>query len=174
MPSFLGEILTRATALGAFVCYVMALALALPLTQRTTTNSTGRPVGRLFWTAGCIVFLIHVASAFHFQHHWSHAAAYRATAAQTVAIVGLDWGGGLYFNYAFTLLWVADVLWLRIFPQSYSRRDGWIKYSLQIFFAFMWLNATVVFGGPIARASGIAATLLLTWLWWKSRTRGKI
>ena len=33
------------------------------------------------------------------------------SARQTAEVFGLDWGGGLYVNYAFTAAWVADVAW---------------------------------------------------------------
>ncbi len=42
---------------------------------------------------------------------WSHAAAYAHTATQVAAGVGLNWGGGIYANYAFTALWLVEVGW---------------------------------------------------------------
>jgi hypothetical protein len=69
------------------------------------------PAARLAWTLACAFYLMHVAAAFQFHHHWSHLAAYRETAQQTAEVFGLNWGGGLYFNYAFTIVWIADALW---------------------------------------------------------------
>src|SRR5687768_15263236 len=57
-------------------------------------------VSRWLWTIACLALLAHVTCAFAFYHQWSHAAAYRHTAEQTAAMTGMNWGGGLYFNYA--------------------------------------------------------------------------
>ena len=40
----------------------------------------------------------------HWEHDWSHAAALEHTANQTQDVVGVHWGGGLYFNYGMLLL----------------------------------------------------------------------
>jgi len=101
------------------------------------------------WIAGCAFFIAHVAAAFQFQHHWSHAAAYTATAQQTESVFGLRWGGGLYFNYLLTILWIAEAIW-------------WTRSrALHAFFAFMFFNATIVFGSPFMRWFGAASILIL-------------
>src|SRR6266700_4246784 len=38
----------------------------------------------------------HVVSAFHFHHHWSHAAEYEETARRTAELFGVRSGAGLY------------------------------------------------------------------------------
>ncbi|MGE5193901.1 MAG: hypothetical protein ACM3U2_15515, partial [Deltaproteobacteria bacterium] len=53
---------------------------------------------RWLWTAACLLLWIHAACAFQIQHHWSHAEAYAHTTRQTEEFVGLEWGGGLYFQ----------------------------------------------------------------------------
>ena len=80
---------------------------------------------RLAWTVACAALLAHVACAFHFYHGWGHDAAYLDTARQTNEVFGLDWGGGLYINYALLTGWVLDVScwWLRGLD-SYRRRRG--------------------------------------------------
>jgi hypothetical protein len=92
-----GEILTHWTVRIAIALYVAGLAL----------RGYSPKWSRLAWTGGCGFYLLHVACAFEYYHHWSHANAYAATARQTAAVVGLDWGGGLYVNYAFTLVCVS-------------------------------------------------------------------
>ena len=66
---------------------------------------------RAFWTVGSALATAHSAAAFAVFHDWSHDRALIATALQTAAVTGLDWGGGLFFNYAFLLVWGADVMW---------------------------------------------------------------
>ena len=57
-----GELLTRWTVRLALTCYAGALALQL------LPASTARRVAaaRWLWTAGCVLYLAHVVSAFHF------------------------------------------------------------------------------------------------------------
>src|SRR5262245_13001294 len=139
----IGEILTRWTVRIALVCYVAALALRL--------TGQRRSYQRLAWTAGCLAYLVHVACAFHFNHGWSHAAALAETARQTEEMFGFSWGGGLYFNYVFTAVWILDVLWWWLDPPWYETRPRWIEWSVQGFLAFMFFNATVVFATGPAR-----------------------
>jgi len=106
-----------------------------------------------------LFYLAHVVAAFHFYHGWSHAAAYEHTARRTAEVVGLDWGGGLWWNYAFGAVWLGDILWRR-------GRPAWLGVAVQAFLAFMAFNATVVFETGAIRWLGLAATgvLLTTWL----------
>ena len=97
----IGTLLTVWSARIAFLLYAAALAAWL----------TGFPrAARLAWISGFLVYLSHVGSAFHFHHHWSHAAAYEETARQTAELFGIRSGGGLYFNYAFTCVWALDAI----------------------------------------------------------------
>jgi hypothetical protein len=99
---------------------------------------------RLASTTGLATYLVHVVCAFHFFHDWSHSTAYRETARQTEELFGLYWGGGLYLNYLFTMLWAADcaIAW---FP-SLSRTRAMLRarFVMHVFLSFIVLNATVV------------------------------
>ena len=86
---------------------------------RATAASALGPPGLA--ARGALVYLGHVAAAFGVHHDWSHAAAYAYTAARTEAYFGLDWGGGLWVNYAFTVIWVAEGLWWRFAPTFATR-----------------------------------------------------
>lgn len=140
-----GLLLTRGTALAAFVFYVISFVPRFP-----------HPWSRIWWSAGAAIFLAYVTCAFHFMHHWCHSDAYAATAKQTYELTGLDWGGGVYFNYVFTALWLADAVWWWGSPLSHQKRPRAISYALHGFMLFMWLNGTVVFGGPFTRWMGVA------------------
>src|SRR5262245_41719577 len=81
-----GMSLTIWTARASFAFYVLALAL------RMTNRSAA---GRVAWTMSLASLLAHLACAFHFQHGWSHRAAYEHTAQRTAETIGIAWGGGL-------------------------------------------------------------------------------
>ncbi len=116
---------------------------------------------RLLWTAGLAFYLAHVAAAFHFVHGWSHDDAWRETARQTNAIVGWNDGSGLWANYAFTLLWLADAAAWWIIGADYPRRYRRTQVGLQAMFAFLVFNATAVFGPPFWRPAVAVFGLVL-------------
>jgi hypothetical protein len=142
------EWLIRGTAWLAFALYVAAEAKK----------------SRCLNSLGCAALLLHIAAAFQFRHAWSHSAAYADTARQTTALTGWNWGGGIYINYLFAVVWMSDVArsWIR--PPSVSRSQPWI---LRGFFLFMFLNAAVVFVHGSVRWLGLLAcvTLVGVWLW---------
>ncbi len=154
-----GELLTRWTGRIAMALYIASLA------SRTFSPRWSR----LAWTAGCGLYLLHVVCAFEYYHHWSHAEAYASTARQTAATVGLDWGGGLYANYAFTLVWLADAVWWWRGMESYHARPRWIEWAVQGFLGFIAFNATVVFASGFSRWLGVAGCVLLAAVWISAR-----
>src|SRR5688572_8202567 len=105
-----GELLTKLSVWLALVAYTIGTACWLEARGRRA----GLTAARWAWTVGCAFFLVHVACAFSYFHHWSHDAAYRETARQTAELTGRHWGGGIYINYVFAAAWVAVVLrtWL--------------------------------------------------------------
>ncbi|MEX2287847.1 MAG: hypothetical protein WD648_12210 [Planctomycetaceae bacterium] len=148
----------------ALAFYFISVAALIPGGPSTRVNQLARAA----WTMGLVFYVMHVASAFHFSHGWSHAAAYEHTARRTADVVGLDFGGGLYVNYAFTLVWLLDVAWWWRDAAGYRNRPRWNSYSLHAFFAFIVFNATVVFGeGPI-RWVGLAAFTACA-VWWMAQ-----
>ena len=97
-------------------------------------------------TAGCLVYLVHVVAAFALVHDWRHAQAWEQTARETRAVTGIDWGGGVWFNYAFTLLWPVNVArwwWEWLCGRRWPR---WAAIAMETFLAFIIVNATIVFG----------------------------
>jgi hypothetical protein len=118
------------------------LALLISVSDRGSTPKRFK-LWRAAWSAACLLLLVHVLSAFHFEHGWSHAAALKHTAEQTVRVTGIDWGGGLYFNYAFLALWFLDVVFLW---QTTGNRLSTLRRVTNLACIFMVFNATVVFG----------------------------
>ena len=164
----LGELLTRWTVRAALALYVVALILRATSPRRRSTWS------RLAWTLGCLAFLLHVLCALHFVHHWSHEAAYEETARRTAEVVGFAWGGGLFANYLFTLLWMADVCWWWWDAAGYLLRPRVVEWVVQGFLGFMAFNATVVFGVGAIRWAGLAGALLLAAAWGYAARRDRL
>jgi hypothetical protein len=136
-----GEFLIRWSARLAVACY----AARLMCDVRASGPNSSR-IARWWWTIGGAIFLAHVASAFHFHHHWNHAAAFDETARRTEEMTGWNSGTGLYINEAFLVLWLTDLMiWWKnpCWPQN--RRAYWI---VQAIFAFLMIQATAVFGPP--------------------------
>src|SRR5688572_6522746 len=131
----LGSLLTQWTIRLALVCLAVYWGGHLWLLSRSTGNRKTRAeeskfaILRWIWTAGCLLFVTHVACAFHFTHHWSHAHAWHHTASETQRLMGFSFGDGIYFSYLFLLLWVADVvlLWLNV------QRPRWLVASIYVF-----------------------------------------
>ena len=158
-----GELLTRITIWLAVACYAAgSAAFALSRGRRAWDGAA-----RLVWTFACAALLAHVACAFHSYHAWSHDSAYLDTARQTNEVVGLNWGGGLYINYALMSGWVLDVAWWWLRGLDSHRRRwlplvaAWHGFLLVIFF-----NATVVFKSGPARWAGLVVCLALCVAWW--------
>lgn len=100
------------------------------------------------WLWGGAAYFIHVLAAFHFRHGWSHAAAWAATARQTAAVTGWDFGAGLWVNYCFTVAWaLAAFLWVQL--------PNWCRKIWIAWFLFMTLNGAVVFVAGPARWLGV-------------------
>jgi hypothetical protein len=182
VSGMLGALLTTWTIRAALVCYAVYVALAL------TVNKPN--LARAVWTAGCMLFVVHVACAFHFYHHWSHQAAWQKTAEETESILGVAFGDGIYFSYLFLVLWVADVVWLWTFgsrslrspetigsPHSRSARSATAvplaaggyrmpKWRLAVhgFLLFIAVNGAIIFEGGVTRVVGVPVVLALTGL----------
>jgi hypothetical protein len=157
-----GEILTRITVWLALAGYVIGASVYLLSRGRRSWDV----VARAAWTAGVISLIVHVACAYHFYHNWSQAAAYRETARQTAEVTGLDWGGGLFINYALIIGWVVDVaLWRLRGLNAYRNRPGWLVTTWQGFLFFIIFNATVIFKTGPLRWIGLCLCLWLAFLW---------
>jgi hypothetical protein len=126
-----GELLVRATAWLSGFLYAATLI----------GWGRSRPVRQLraFWTASWLVFLVHVALAFHVVHAWSHHEAWLHTEKQS------GYGDGIYLNYAVMFVWTVDVAWWWMHSTSYLRRPSWVAWSVHGFLLFMWVNAAIVF-----------------------------
>jgi hypothetical protein len=159
-------LLTRATVWLALLCYAVAVV--------TWARGEARDpiVSRLLWVLGCAFFLAHILAAFHFYHHWSHAAAAQDTQRETIERLRVNFRGGVYFNYLFALIWLVDIF-AGNFKRGFlhERNRVWFLV-LHGFFVFMIFNATVVFGRGWARpAGGVLCLIVLAALWLSRQAR---
>jgi hypothetical protein len=136
---------------------MLAYAATLGLRLWGRSNSSAR----WCWTVGFALMIAHTFAVFGVYHHWSHAEALAHTARRTVELTDWNWGGGLYFNYAFLALWGFDVLWWWLRPASYLRRPRWIEFLIQGYLSFIVVNATIVFADGIVRWASTVIFLLL-------------
>jgi hypothetical protein len=158
-----GAFLTKVTVWVAVAGYAAgAAAFALSRGRRGWDAAA-----RLAWTVACVALLAHVACAFHVYHGWSHESAYVETARQTGEVVGLDWGGGLFINYAIIIGWVIDVAWWWLAGlDSYRRRPWPLLAAWHGFLIFIIFNATVVFKDGFTRWAGLGVCLGLCVVGW--------
>jgi hypothetical protein len=140
-----GAALTIWTARAAAALYVIALVSLLRKQWATS---------RIASTLGVAAYGLHVVCAFHVFYGWSHSIAYRETARQTEELFGVRWGGGLYLNYLFTILWPAECTLSWIPSLSRSRRLIRARVLVHAFLSFMVVNATVVVWLLRARRAG--------------------
>ena len=114
------------------------------------------------FTAGALLLVGHTILAFQIRHGWSHGAALAETARRTEQMTGVASGTGLYLNYLFIALWIAEAAWWWLRPRGYLHRHRAVDVSMFAFFVFMFVNGAVVFAaGPmrIAGAAAVAAAL---------------
>ena len=98
------------------------------------------------------------------MHDWVHADAVRSTAIQTQAMFGASVGWGVYVNYLFFAVWLADAWWWRRMP-ALAERPFALTWILRGFYMVIIFNAAVVFAAPARRPLGIALVCWLAWSW---------
>lgn len=116
------------------------------------------------WLLGSFFSLLHTITTMIFAHEGSHDLAMEHIAQKTKDLMGFGFGAGIYFNYAFVVLWLADALWWIARPKSYEARANainWIVYGFMVFIAF---NGSVVFASGWIRWVSIAGFAMITWM----------
>ena len=163
-----GDLLIRNTVRLSLTWYMAAVCSMLFMGPADWAIETPRGwAARWCWTWGLLCFLVHLAMAFHFFHHWSHAHAFE----RTRQVSGV--GEGIYVSYLFTWLWGADVAYWWLSPAGYAARSRWIDRTLQAFMLFIVINGTIVFETGAIRWAGVAGLVLLAGVWWASRRSQK-
>jgi hypothetical protein len=153
-----GELLTRSTIWISIAAYAIGCIVFAVARQKRWV--------RLAWTIGCAALLAHFMAAFQFYHGWSHKSAYVETARQTAEVFAINWGGGLFINYAVAGLWIVDVAWWWVAGiGSYRRRPWLLTLMWHGFLIFILFNATVVFKNGWVRWIGLLMCWSLCWSW---------
>jgi hypothetical protein len=150
------------------------LAVAAWVVAEWRRTAAGAPpvAGRAAWMLGAVAALGHAGLAFHVHHGWSHAAAVADTARQTAAVVGWSWGGGVYVNYVFVVVWLADAAWWWRDAVSFNRRARWLDAAVRGFLWFLFLNGAFVFVRGPMRWAGLAAAAAVAAAWYRGRGHG--
>lgn len=131
-----GDFLIRNTVRIALVYWALAAAFILAGIRSGTA--------RLCWTLGFVAYAVHVAVAFEYAHHWSHAEAF-----EHVRQAG-GFGEGIFASYFFTLLWLIDVIWWWLDRAGYESRPRLLAWVIHGFMLFMIVNGAIIFeNGPI-------------------------
>jgi hypothetical protein len=130
------------------------------LIRRQSESSMGRWL-KYLWTASFVMCALHIFAAFHFVHHWSHSAAYLATAEETRTKLGFAYGAGVYFNYLFLVVWGVDVCWTWCSSESSTRSTRWVIRAGRWYLLFIAFNSVVVFESGWLQTLGAIATVAL-------------
>lgn len=166
----IAEWFTRGT-----IWLALSLYVAAEVVIASKFSAPGCTAARWLNAFGVAAFAAHVACAFHFFHQWSHTAAYADTARQTAEFSGWNWGGGLYLNYLFGLVWLSELFWSVSSPTTHGQRSRWIGWLIRSFFMFMIFNGAVVFAHSVMRWYGLVlCTLLATSWWWRRKQPAKL
>jgi hypothetical protein len=128
------------------VFWTIAFAtLAWAFAECCRLSATRMRLARRVWTAGAVAMLIHSVTAFAVFYQGRQSIALAETARQTAAITGVDSGAGLYVNYAFVAIWIADALRWWTVPADRAGRFGRLGWLRLAFFLFMFVNGAVIF-----------------------------
>ena len=141
---------------------------------RWTGGERGRTPAKWAWwayAAGAALCVVHIVVAMAVAHGWSHASAVEATARQTAAVYGLDWGGGVFVNYLFVAVWLLEAWRWR--SRGPGRRVDAITWAARILFLIVIVNGAVVFASSARRIAGAAIVAVLLWIYFR-RGRGKV
>jgi hypothetical protein len=150
----------------------VAGALVLWAVAEWWRHQAGRSsAARAAWTAGAALMTVHSIAAFMVIYGGSHAVAVAATARQTAALTGVESGAGIYVNYVFLVLWIADASWWWISPGSYATRPRVIATGIQAIFLFMFLNGGVLFADGWMRVLGAAVVTAVLVAWARDARR---
>jgi hypothetical protein len=140
-----------------------ALALFVVGETGRSLARRGSPAPAWAWwafTLGLVLALVHTLLAFDIVHNWVHDGAVEATARQTQEVFGIRVGWGVYVNYVFLAVWLADAWWWRVSPDLH-RRPAAVTWVLRGFSLLIIFNGAVVFA---AGWRSILGLLVVSWL----------
>ena len=131
--------------------------------RRAGPTTHGRWPLAAYWV-GAALALAHALAAFGWHYDWSHTQAVTATAEQTADVFGLNWGGGLWVNYAFLVAWLVDAGWRTARPRHYV---AWSTgtWMLRGFYLIIIANGANTFVAWPMHFVGAGLVAVLVWCW---------
>ena len=145
----------------ALLLFSLAVIARLGGFVRNESDRRGWKAIRAIWVVACLLALLHGLAVFGYVMHWSHQEAVEDTIQRTRQLIGVPFGGGVYFNYAFWVIWTMDAAWWCGWPDRYLRRSRWWDLLVIGYLWFIAFNATVVFESGVIRWLGLAATIVI-------------
>ena len=88
---------------------------------------------------------------------------------RTEKLFGIHWSGGIWVNYLFAAVWLAEALWWRLDPASYARRPRALVLLVRGFLFIVIVNAALVFASATGRIAGAPLVAALAWTWRPAR-----
>lgn len=158
----------RAALYVAIWASMSALAASEWAWRRGVTFGAVSPLGLSAF--GLAALVLHIAIAILHHHGGDHAAAVAETARLTRQVYGIAWGGGVYVNYAFALVWATYLWWWRSHPEPLNNSKPLVLAVRALLFVVI-VNALVVFVSPATRALGAALSAMLAVAWRPDRVR---
>jgi hypothetical protein len=122
---------------------------------------------RVASTLGLLALVAHSALAFHERYAWSHTLAARETARQSEALFGWSSGFEIFANYAFLLVWAAELAWAWRSLPGYVARPRFLRDASRGFFLVMFGSGAIVFAEDGWRLLGAAAVLAVVVAWYR-------
>jgi hypothetical protein len=126
---------------------------------------------RRAWMAGALLALTHSIAAFGVFYQWTHATAERLTTEQAARLTGATVAGGIYVNYLFLAVWLADAVWWSTRPATYETRPRAVSFAIRAFIFVIVVNGAIVFADGIARVIGIAGVGFVIMAWARERAQ---
>jgi len=122
-----------------------------------------------YWIGAALAF-VHALAAFHWHYDWSHTEAVVATAEQTAEVFGLNWGGGVWVNYAFLVVWLVDV-GRRTASHRRDVAESTGTWLLRGFYLIIIANGAITFVAWPMNLVGAGMVSVLVWCWRPRRPR---
>ena len=138
----------------------MLLMVGVLTAELRGARSTGRLITWV-WLLGALFAMAHSLGALMTFHHGSQEAALESTAEQTEQLLGFRFGLGLYVNYLFVVVWLADAVFRLLAPSRYVLLPKWYRRSVIGFLVFIAINGAIVFKSGWIRIIGVSCVCLL-------------
>jgi hypothetical protein len=154
------DLIVRGSIWRALACFVAAQAGF----RRASGGRSATWALPAYWI-GFALALAHFLAAFHWHYGWSHDRAVAATAEQTARVFGVNWGGGVWVNYAFLAAWLIDAVVRTTRPARGVATPSAGTWALRAFYLIVIANGAITFARWPMNLVGVALVAALIWSW---------